>query len=107
MDIVSPEKIKKINKNNYPKNEWMTTGLLTSLRKKNILYKKCKSTIQDSPERKKYIKYRNLYNKLLKQAKISYYDLQFNNYRNDSKKTWEIINKLINKKEMVILQFKS
>ena len=47
--------------------------------------------------KEKYIKYRNIYNKLIKGAKVNYYRDQFEFNRGNSKKTWEIINKLLNK----------
>ena len=42
MDTFAPETIKNLNKKNIPQNCWMTNELMTSLEKKNKLFKKVK-----------------------------------------------------------------
>ena len=49
-----------------------------------------------------YNKYRNVYNKLIRKAKYNYYKELFEISKGDSKKTWEIINSLLNNKSKTI-----
>ncbi len=79
------------------RNAWLTTALLVSIKRKDKLYKKYLTTKTDH-HKNKYCKYRNVLNKLLRYAKKSYYTELINHSKSDPKKTWNIINGLINKK---------
>ena len=84
-------------KNKYVKHEpWLTTGLLNSSLNRVKLYKK---KLQNPSETNvnKYITFCTLFNKLKRIAKSSYYTNKINHYKNDSKQSWKILNKLINK----------
>ena len=78
---------------NEPKKDWMTAGILTSTRKKSSLYKRY---IQYTNELNKqnFITYRNMYKKIIFEAKKLYYNDILKSHINDSKMTWQIINKL-------------
>jgi len=63
---------------------WLTKGLLTSISKKNALYKKMLSTNNPSISAK-YKIYRNKIIHLKKSPKQNYYRSKFENCRNDAK----------------------
>jgi hypothetical protein len=48
-----------------------------------------------------YKKYRNLYNKLIRISKKTYYEEALNANICNSKKTWDILNEVINKKNVI------
>jgi len=76
---------------------WLTKGLLTSISKKNALYKKMLSTNNPSISAK-YKFYRNKITHLKESLKQNYYRSKFENCRNDVKKTWKVINEIISTK---------
>ncbi len=65
---------------------WMTKGLLKSAKTQNVLYKKQLHVSKENPKHIHYIKYRNSYNKLKRNAKQTYYNEQLNTYKTDIKK---------------------
>ena len=77
---------------------WLTKGLLTSISKKNALYKKMLSTSNPSISAK-YKCYRNKITHLKESLKQNYYRSKFENCRNDVKKTWKVINEIISTKK--------
>ena len=76
---------------------WITKGLLKSIHKKHILFKKCHKMSRNDETFKEYKAYCKVLNKLKRNAKKSYYTEIFNQYRNDIKKTWRLINTLSGK----------
>ena len=89
--------IKKINFNKYghKKSEWITTGILKSIKYRDTLYKKMRQMSPDSVEFLDGKHNLKVYNRILKrsirQAKLLFYGRKFENPRSDSKKTWNII----------------
>ena len=80
---------------NNTKSLWMTNAIFKSISKKNKLYKK----ILKKPTRKNetdYKKYKNKLNHVIKNAKKAYYEKQFVKYKNNTKKTWQTINEILN-----------
>ena len=80
---------------NNTKSPWMTNGIFKSISKKNKLYKK----FLKKPTRKNetdYKKYKNKLNHVIKNAKKAYYEKQFVKYKNNTKKTWQTINEILN-----------
>ena len=76
---------------------WITTGLITSSRKLNKLYKMKIGKDKNHPNSTKYSQYRNAYNSLKRKAKSTFYNELFIKYRHDIRKTWGVINSLIGK----------
>ena len=68
----------------------MTEGILTSRRKKNSLLKISLKT-RDRVAKSTYITYRNLYNRVVRNMKKSYFDSQFSRHCNNLKETWKTI----------------
>ncbi len=87
---------KKINKRYHKIEPWMTTGILNSRKTKmslNTIYLKQKTNFN----RNKYIAYRNLYNTIIRKAKLNYYNLKLYDYRDNLQKTWQTLFSIIRK----------
>jgi hypothetical protein len=92
-----PLKISKLNSCRKSKSPWITKGLLTSVKKKNKLYKKYLANptpVRDS----QYKRYKNKLNHLIRISKKTYYDKKFELAKSDLKTTWKLINEVTNLK---------
>ena len=78
---------------------WITNGLLTSVKTKVRLSKRFVK-FKTSESYNKYKRYRNLLNRVIKQAKIRYYHLAINNSRGNSGELWKVIRKLIQSRKL-------
>ena len=96
-----PTSICKVNKYKHRLSPWITLGLIKSIKYRDKLYKELKREIPDSIEyntRKMNLHtYNCILQKNIRLAKRSYYDKQFNKYRNDIQKTWNTIKGILNK----------
>ena len=97
-----PLKQIKINKYNTKNSPWITQGLLTSIRKRDILYRKLLKTKGSSPSydaKEKDLKTHNIIlKKLLRKTKRNYYVNEFAKFANDCKNTWQLINQVAGRK---------
>src|SRR3989442_1999422 len=75
---------------------WITFSILKSCRKKSRLLKIYKKT-GSTAARKNYITYKNILKQILRSEEKIYYDSQFSAVSSDIRKTWKLINQLINK----------
>ena len=76
----------------------MTSALLKSrVRKLNLLSKKNRNPSQENID--EYNAYRNLYNRLIKEAKKLHFNSALNENKNDMKKTWDILREAISKQK--------
>lgn len=66
---------------------WFTTGLITSSRELNKLYKKKIGKDKAHPCSIKFYQYRSTFNKLKRQTKAMYYEEVFIKYKHDIQKT--------------------
>ena len=81
---------------------WITTNVIKSIKTKNNLYKDYKvGAITESH----YKTYRNTLNRIVSNAKNSYYMNMFTNFRNDTKKIWNAINQLKNNHNKTYLNY--
>lgn len=92
---VSSTRVKCKKKYSLPNNPWMTRALLTSLRKKENLYKKTKRQPFNSNLAERYKKYCKVMNRLLKVAKQRFYSDAFLNNKNNPKKQWKLLNEFL------------
>ena len=76
---------------------WLTKGILTSIKIKRKLFASYKNTLDDTIY-SKYKIYRNLLNTLLRKSKKMHYRSFFTDNSNNIKKTWNEINKILNRK---------
>ena len=98
-----PNKRVKMNKHKHKLSPWITTGLIKSIEFRDKLYKRLKSCPQDSSEHNRMEYNLKTYNGYLKQcirtAKREYYVHEFTKYKNDIRKTWDILKDIINTKK--------
>ena len=86
-----PTKKVKINKHKHKKSKWITQGIIRSITFRDKLYLKMKLSPKDSAEYSVIKINLKTYNNILKrnitwQAKILYYQHQFDQYKNNNKK---------------------
>nr|CAI5869050.1 unnamed protein product [Callosobruchus analis] len=74
----------------------MTAGILTSIRKRDLLKKKCIANRNNEIINQEYRTYRNTLTSLIKVTKNNYYINKLNTSQNNYKKTWNIINEISN-----------
>ena len=74
---------------------WLTQSIINSIKHKFYLYKQCKLGIIPYHY---YKEYRNYLNSLIKEVKSNFYQRKFTNFRNNTKKVWEIIKEIENSK---------
>ena len=89
------ERIVKIKK--FKSESWITKGIKRSSIVLKNLYKKTLSTGCDDSMCKTYIMYRNCFNRVKRTCKMQYFQGKCNQYKNNTKKLWELINKSIGK----------
>ena len=79
------------------KKPWLTKAIMKSLTIKNKLYKKTVKT-PSSDNIQEYKRYRNKLSHIIRISKKRYYKEKFAEMHNNLKKTWELINEVINKR---------
>ena len=89
-----PTVSKKIKVRNCHK-PWITPGILTSVKKKNNLYKKWLKKRTDI-SLSKYKRYKNKLTDVMRRAEKLYYENRFVELKNDAKNTWKLIKSVIN-----------
>ena len=99
-----PQKLVKYNKHKHKKSQWITQGIIKSIKFRDSLYVRLRNT---SPNVELYNTLKvNLqtYNRILKKsiraAKLNYYHSQFNKYQRDIKNTWKTIKHIIGQSEV-------
>ena len=97
IDTHAPTKSISISPKNIIKEKWMTTGLLKSSKICDKLYKAQLGLDANSNAHTRYVFYRNEFNRLKRAAKKEYYLNLLIEYKNDSKKLWGVLNKVIGK----------
>ena len=106
-----PLKNVKFQKYKHKINPWITSGILRSLQKRDSMYRHLKCISPASPDydrSKTNLKtFNTILRKSIREAKFIYFSSMLTKYKNDSKKSWKLINSLIsrskNKKEFANL----
>lgn len=100
IDTHLPTKVVKFNRHKHSLKPWITQGIVYSIKRRDEHYRNLKSI---DPESLLYSSLNTLlknYNVTLKRtiraAKLMHYNNLLNKFRNDSKKTWSVINSLLN-----------
>lgn len=78
--------------------KWMSSGLKKSCKTKNKLYKRWLVT-KNVEDHLYYINYKRIYNRLIRNAQVSYYKLQFDSKVNNIKQLWINLNKICSTKK--------
>jgi len=90
--------IKTSNSKHKHLKEWMSTGLLNSVRRKNALSLKVKKHPNNEKLRSYYIKYKNNFTNILRTAKINFYKKKFNEISYSPKLTRKMTKEITIKK---------
>ena len=95
---------KKVKINKHKQSKWITQGIIRSITFRDKLYMKMKLSPKYTAEYttiKINLKtYNNILKRNIRQAKILYYQHQFDQYKNNIKKTWGVIKELVNRRPM-------
>ena len=73
---------------------WMTSGLIKCSRKCDRLYAKSIGKGQNTESCQNFTRYRNVYNSIKRKAKAKYFTDLLQNYANDIRKTWRVLNSI-------------
>ena len=91
-----PLKRIKLHKYKHKKTEWITAGIIRSIKFRDNLYKRMKQVLHDTPDYYQLKQNLATYNKILKRtirnAKTKYYYSKFHKCGSDTRKTWNTIN---------------
>ena len=96
MDEHCPKREYSISYDKIIRDPWITKGLSNSIRKQKKLYLKQLHSL-DPDCTNKYISYRNVLKKLLRHSKLNYFNNKCLEYKQNSRKLWQLINQVINK----------
>ena len=94
IDKIAPKTEIRLSKSKTPRDPWITKGLLRSVQKQKELYSE---QLSDPTITNQYKAYRNLLQKILRKAKITYFRDKCNEYKQDSRKLWKLIHAILNK----------
>ena len=89
-----PIKIKVISHKDES-HPWITESHLNAMKERDKL---CKLAKKKKIDKKTYTDFRNKLNKILRVSKFEYYCQQFEFHKNNTKKTWDVINNVIKPK---------
>lgn len=90
------QQVKWGKKSKTPHKPWISKGILNACKKKNSLYRDFIKH-RSSEKEIKYKRYKNKLIDIIRKCKKEYYNNLLENNKNDSKGTWNIINKIIRK----------
>ena len=97
VDKYAPIVTRKIKNKTYRKEPWLMPSILRSINIQKRLYVKSIKADVRAQEIVKYKNYKKTLDKLKRFSKNSYYYAKCIQYKNNSKKLWELINKVIGK----------
>ena len=95
-NLLCPEKEKSRNRKLFPEKEFMTFGLLTSRNTKENLHMQFVNT-RSQTDLTKYKRYKQMYEKLIRLAKASYWTEFFQENLSNIKKVWNKANSALNR----------
>ena len=94
-----PEKYVKFNKHRHKKTNWISYGILRSIKFRDNLYMKYKQCAPNSIEYNTHKHNLGVFNGILKriirEAKILHYEKLFHKYHSDMKMTWKTISEVV------------
>ena len=96
-----PLRIVKFHKNKHKKSQWVTKCIIKSISFRDKLYCTLKQSAVGSEQHntlKTNLKtYQTILKRLIRNAKKTYYERQFNKYKNDIRNTWGNIKHILNR----------
>ena len=96
INTFAPEIEKKQSSKKITRDPWITKGIRNSLRKQRQLYKKHIS-LDKSVSTYNYKEYRNALKSLIRKSKKQYLHEKCVQFKQDSRKLWQLVNKVIGK----------
>ena len=96
IDKYAPEVEKRISAKKLIRDPWITKGLITSMNKQRKLYQNMLVEKSDQ-SKQKYTTYRNKLKSLLRASKRKYLHDKCSEYKQNSKKLWQLTNRIIGK----------
>ena len=96
-DVAFPKKEIEI-KSKYLNTPWITKGIRKSSKRKQRLYEKYLK-LRSKENEKTYKTYKNLFERIKKNAKKNYYRDKIKLFENDIRNTWKIMKEIIGKKK--------
>jgi hypothetical protein len=95
-NLYFPIREAKFNRNIHKFDKWFTNGLLVSRRRKLYLAKIASKN--PSPANKDlYNRYRNIYNRLIRESKKLYFENELEKHKQNLKVTWDLLRKAMRK----------
>ena len=94
-----PLKTKKLTKKHINKEPWITKGMENCIKKQKQLYKKSICKRATSKDHKKYKDYKSILQKIKRKAKMDHYQDECLRYKNETRKLWDVINRITGKKK--------
>lgn len=101
---------KTLKKRKQKKKEWITRGIITSINRRESLYKKLKKNPNNYDLKKEYTTYRNKLTELIKKTKYNFYKSEIQKCKGNMKTLWDTVNykiKNTNKCDKSIKQIKN
>ena len=102
LNKIMPHKSIKFNKYKHKKSNWITAGIIRSIKFKDKLYKLTKILHNESSEyvtaKNNLRVYKSILNKCIRHAKSVYYTSQLKKFKNNSANTWKNLNELMSRK---------
>lgn len=99
LDHCAPERKINIPKKSVIRDPWVTLGILKSSKTLDKLYRAKLKHPPNHGLHRKYTVFRNMFNKVKKFSKQTYYTTLLNKYKNDVKNTWKTLRSIIGKKQ--------
>lgn len=82
------------------KKEWITQGIITSIKQRDKLKKQADRNPFDVEALVRYRRYRNMLTHLIKKSKFNFYKNKLLNCGNNAKKTWDLIREATNEQKI-------
>ena len=96
-----PTKFVKFNKHKHKKSNWISTGIIRSIKYRDKLYMRLKRVPVDSEmytQLKTNLKtYQVILKRLIRNAKKVYFQKKFDKFKSDIKNTWQTIKEILNR----------
>ena len=96
IDMHAPEKILKVGRKSMIRDPWITNGIMKSLRWQKQLYKEMLIAKTDVYTFR-YRSYRNCLQRIIRKNRQNYLHEKCNEFRQNGRKLWQLINRIIGK----------
>ena len=96
-ETCTPVTTRKIHGNKLRREPWLTAQLQHSIDKSKKLYRESLRKNSNTPEVMRYTNYKKTLRSAIRTAKRLYHNNKCEEYRNNSKKLWQLINEVIGK----------